>query len=152
MYSPFPVLGFIFWFGLFGWFAITAWARYLSEQERQKTLRAFAERGTPLDKEMMERLFPTALWRQPQARRKSNEENAIRGLMIGGVVCVFAGFGLLGGAQLVGQIERDALYGMSAGGVISLCVGLGLLTASRMLARMQSRDRNPAADAGDEAR
>ncbi len=150
MDNSFPFLGFIFWFGLFGWFAIQAWARYLSEQERQKTLRAFAERGTPLDKEMMEKLLPTSPWRQRQSH--SSQENAVRGLMVGGIVCVFAGIGLLAGAQLVGQIERDALYGMSAGGAVAFCVGLGLLTASRMLARMESRDKQRAIDASDDAR
>ena len=152
MYTPFPWLGFIFWCGLFIWFGTMAWARFLSERERQKTLRAFAERGTPLDKEVMQKLFPTAPWRQNQPDWRPSPEGTARGLMIGGIVCAFAGVGLLIGAQLVGQIEREALFGMSAGGAMAGCVGLGLITASRVILRMHARDKDQVVDAGDDAR
>jgi hypothetical protein len=150
MYNAFPWMGFIFWAGLFTWFGVMAWSRYLSEVERQKTLRAFAERGTPLDKEMMEKLMPVRSrqvsqdWQSPQ--------NTSRGLAIGGIVTLFAGVGLLIGAQLIGQIERDALFGMSAGGIIASCVGLGLITASWALRRMHAADKDPASGASDEPR
>ena len=118
--NSFPWLGFIFWIGLFTWFGLGTWARYRAEQERQKTLRVFAERGTPLDKEMMEKLFPRATW-QP------GRDQTARVLTIGGIVGLFAGVGLLIGAQLIGRMEPDALYAMSTVGVMVICVGLGRL-------------------------
>jgi hypothetical protein len=152
MYSPFPWLGFFFWVGLFTWFGIMAWSRYLREQERQKTLRAFAERGTPLDKEMMEKLFPAAAWQQESQPWQSSSENTVRGLAIGGIVTLFAGVGLLIGAQLIGQIAREALFGMSAGGIIATCVGLGLVTSSWALRRMQATDKARVAGGSDDQR
>jgi hypothetical protein len=152
MPSEFPWLGFIFWAGLFIWFGISSWGRYLREQERQKTLRAFAERGTPLDKEMMERLFPAVNCPPGQAPWRPSPQAAARGLVIGGIVSLFAGIGLLIGAQLIAHIQRAALFGMSTGGVIAGCVGLGLITASLTLRRMHERDQDRAAGAGDATR
>lgn len=149
MRFEFPWLGFIFWFGLFAWFGIASWMRYLREQERQKTLRAFAERGAPLDQATMEKFFPAATF---EAHWDPSPQAAARGLVIGGIVCLFAGVGLLIGAQLIAHIEPAALFGMSAGGVITGCVGLGLMTASWALRRMHERDRERAAGAGDDAR
>jgi hypothetical protein len=151
MYHAFPWVGFVFWVGLFTWFGITVWSRHLSEMERQKTLRAFAERGTPLDKEMLETLMPV----RPRSASKQwqpSGQTTVRGLVIGGIVTLFAGVGLLIGAQLIGQIERDALYGMSAGGIVAGCVGLGLITSSWALRRMHAADKHQAAGASDDAR
>jgi hypothetical protein len=152
MYNAFPWMGFIFWAGLFTWLGTMGWARYLREQERQKTLRAFAERGTPLDKEMMEKLFPQTPWQQSPQSWQGTPENTVRGLAIGGIVTLFAGVGLLIGAQLIGRIAREALFGMSAGGVIASCVGLGLITSSWALRRMHATDRERAAGATDDRR
>jgi hypothetical protein len=159
MYQAFPWLGFIFWLGLFSWLGTRAWARYLAEQERQKTLRVFAERGTPLDKELMERLYPKSAWPQhphapghPGAPWQPSPESTFRGLTIGGIVCLFAGIGLLIGAQLIGRIEREALYAMSTAGVMAICVGLGLITSARVIRRTQSGERERSSGTGDEAR
>jgi hypothetical protein len=154
-FSAFPWLGFIFWLGLFTWFGIRAWARYLAEQERQKTLRVFAERGTPLDKEMMEKLFPKSPWQQqghPGVPWQRATEATCRGLTIGGIVCLFAGIGLLIGAQLIGRIEPDALYAMSTGGVMAVCVGLGLIVSARVVRRTQSGEQARSSGTGDDAR
>ena len=148
--EPFPWVGFVFWLGLFTWFGIRAWSRYLVEQERQKTLRAFAERGTPLDKEIMDKLYPAA-GSAPESWKPTLQGSA-RGLVITGIVCLFLGVGLLIGAQLIAQIERDALFGMSTGGVIMGCIGLGLMTASWALRRMHARDKVQAAAAGEDLR
>ncbi len=137
--APFPWVGFVFWVGLFVWFGIKAWTRFLAERERQQTLRAYAERGTPPDAEMMEKLFPASSWSPPQPWQPTPEATA-RGLVIGGIVMVFVGLGLLIGGQIVGQIEYDAMLGMSTGGVVASCVGLGLLTSSWALRRMSARD------------
>lgn len=165
MRQEFPWLGFIFWLGLFTWFGIRAWSRYLAEQERQKTLRVFAERGTPLDKEMMDRLFPKSAWQRhaetpgqsaapwhPSAPWQPSAAATSRGLTIGGIVCLFAGLGLLIGAQLIGRIEADALYGMSTAGVMAVCVGLGLITAARVVGRPRSGDAGRSSGTGDDAR
>lgn len=152
MHQGFPWLGFIFWAGLFTWFGIRAWSRYLAEQERQKTLRAFAERGTPLDKEMMDRLFPKSAWPQhPQGPWQPSAASTFRGLTIGGIVCLFAGTGLLIGAQLVSRMEPDALYGMSAAGVMVACVGLGLIVSARVV-RRSSGEPERSSGTGDDAR
>jgi hypothetical protein len=146
---PFPWLGFVFWVGVFSWFGIKAWTRFLAERERQQTLRAYAERGNPPDRETMEKLFPPAAMAASPPWQPSSETTQ-RGLMIGGIVTAFAGIGLLGGAQLIGRIEEDALYGMSAAGLISLSVGLGLLTSAWALRRMQARGKqDPGASDGE---
>ncbi len=147
--NVFPWLGFIFWFGLFAWFAIASWMRYLREQERQKTLRAFAERGTTLDQATMEKFFPGLT---VQAHIQPSPQAVARGLVIGGIVALFTGIGLLIGAQLIAHIEPDALYGMSTGGIIAGCVGLGLITAAWALRRMHQRDQQRTAEAGDQLR
>lgn len=136
--ATFPWLGFVFWVGVFSWFGIKAWTRFLAERERQQTLRAYAERGNPPDREMMEKLFPPASMSPPPPWQPTAETTQ-RGLMIGGIVTSFAGVGLLIGAQLIGLMDRDALLGMSTGGVIALCVGLGLLTSSWALRRLGAR-------------
>lgn len=151
MYHAFPWLGFFFWVGLFTWFGVVAWSRHLSEIERQKTLRAFAERGTPLDKEMLEKLMPVRP-RSVSDQWQSSPQATSRGLAIGGIVTLFAGVGLLLGAQLIGQIERDALFGMSAGGIIAGSVGLGLLTSAWAIRRMHAADKDQASGARDDAR
>jgi hypothetical protein len=151
MHPAFPWLGFFFWVGLFTWFGVVAWSRHLSEVERQRTLRAFAERGTPLDKDMLEKLMATRSGRTPEQWQSSPQATA-RGLAIGGIVTLFAGAGLLIGAQLLGQIERDALFSMSTFGVIAGSVGLGLITSSWVLRRMHAADKKQAAGVGDDLR
>jgi hypothetical protein len=150
MWHPFPWLGFVFWVGLFTWFGVVAWSRHLSEIERQKTLRAFAERGTPLDNETLEKLMQVRS--RPSSAHWQSPQNTARGLTIGGIVTLFAGVGLLIGAQLIGQIERDALFGMSAGGIIAGSVGLGLITSAWALRRMRAADKDKPAGAGDDLR
>lgn len=147
--GTFPWLGFIFWFGLFAWFAVASWMRYLREQERQKTLRVFAERGTPLDPAAMEKFFPGLT---VEAHVRPSTEAVVRGLVIGGIVVLFVGIGLLIGAQLIAHIEPNALFAMSTGGVIVCCIGLGLVTASWVLRRMHEKDQARVTDAGDQVR
>lgn len=138
----FPWMGVIFWVGIFTWFSVVAWTRFLRERERQQTLRTFATSGQPLDPETMEKLFPKHLLKaQMHGSDSSTPESTARGLVIGGMVVLFAGIGLLIGAQLIGRIERDALFGMSAGGVIAACVGLGMIAASIVLRRSIEHDR-----------
>jgi hypothetical protein len=152
MKEAFPWLGFIFWLGLFSWFGIRVWSRFLIEQERQKTLRAFAERGTPLDKEMMEKLYPAVAWAQSPIMQPPSSETTARGLVVAGIVCGFLGLGLIIGAQLIGRIEPEALLGMSTAGIIVSCLGLGLMTASWALRRMRARDRDRASAEGEDIR
>jgi hypothetical protein len=152
MIEAFPWLGFIFWLGVFSWLGIKAWSRYLVEQERQKTLRIFAERGASLDKEMMEKLYPAMASMSPSESWKPTAEGAGRALAVMGIVCLFLGIGLLIGAQFVGRIEPEALIGMSTGGAIVCCLGLGLITASWALRRMRATDKESAATAGEDIR
>jgi hypothetical protein len=98
----------------------------------------------------MEKLFPTIAGPQLPAQWQSTPHGNVRGLAIAGIVTVFAGVGLLIGAQLVAHIEPDALWGMSTGGVITSCVGLGLVTASWVLPRiMRKQDRDRSSGVGD---
>ena len=130
--------GIAFWVGVFTWFSVTAWTRYLGERERQRTLRAYAERGTQPDSATMEKLLPTPPAWMPHPILMSEEKQTrdlVRGLTIGGIVTMSAGVGLLLGAQLLGRIQPQALIGMSVGGSISLCVGLGLLIAALIVRR-----------------
>ena len=150
--EPFPWLGFIFWLGLFSWFGVKAWTRYLAEKEKQQTLRAFAERGTQLDKDMMEKLYPAVVCPHPPPPWQPSPEASARGLVLAGIVCLFLGLGVLIGAQLIAHIEREALFGMSTGGVIVSCLGLGLITASWALRRMRAQDKARASLAGNDDR
>lgn len=145
----FPVLGFIFWAGVFTWLSIVAWSRYLKEVERQKTLRAFAERGQPLDPETLEKLLPkSALAAQPA----DSPESIARGLMIGGIVTACVAVGLAIGAQIIGMMERDALLGMSGAAAIVGSAGIGLLISSVMMRRQAAADRRALLDSSDSNR
>lgn len=146
----FPWMGVIFWVGVFTWFSIVAWSKYLREQERQKTLRAFAERGQPLDTQTLEKLFPkTAL--MPEQRADSPETVA-RGLMIGGIIVSSVAVGLAIAAQIIGQMERDALWGMSGGAAIAGCAGLGLIIASVVTRRQSQAERQALLGTSDHER
>jgi len=149
MHSDFPLLGVIFWVGVFTWFGVKAWTRHLSEQERQKTLRAFAERGMPLEKETLEKMFPAMAWPPAPPSWRPSPQAGVRALALVGSVVMFLGAGLLIGAQLIANIEPNALWGMSTAGAIVGCVGLGLLTAAFLLRRMREQDR--ASGAGNAA-
>ena len=134
--------GIAFWVGVFTWFSVTAWTRYLGERERQRTLRAYAERGTQPDPATMEKLLPTPPPWMPHpilVSEESQTRNLVRGLTIGGIITMSTGVGLLLGAQLVGRIQPQALLGMSTGGAIVLCIGLGLLTAALVTRRQAGR-------------
>src|SRR5512147_836231 len=148
IHSEFPWLGVIFWVGVFTWFGVKAWTRYLAEQEKQKTLRAFAERGTPMDKETLEKMFSPGSFVRPSPAWQPSPHAGARALALVGCVILFVGIGLLIGAQLAANIEPDALWGMSTGGVIVGCLGLGFLSAAFILRRMREKDRaNGAGDA-----
>jgi hypothetical protein len=146
----FPWLGIFFWVGVFTWFSIMAWSRYLREQERQKTLRAFAERGQPLDPETLEKLFPKSAL-MPEQRADSPEAVA-RGLMIGGIIAAFVAVGLAIGAQVIGRMESDALWGMSGAAAIVGCAGLGLITASVVTRRQNEAERRALLGTADKDR
>jgi hypothetical protein len=137
----FPWMGVIFWVGAFFWFSFIAWTRYLREQERQKTLRTFAERGQPLDPQTLEKLFPKS--GVPYDERPNSPAAISRGLMIGGLVTTFSAAGLLLAGQLFfGQIVEEARLGMSGAGTIVGMVGLGMLVASFVMRRQAQADRN----------
>jgi hypothetical protein len=141
----FPVLGFIFWAGVFTWLSIIAWSRYLKEVERQKTLRAFAERGQPLDPDTLEKLLPKgALAAQPDT-----PENLARGLLIGGIVTTSVAVGLAIGAVIIGSTDPDALTGMSGAGAIVGSAGVGLLISSMVIRRQMAADRRALLDTTD---
>jgi hypothetical protein len=133
-------MGVIFWLGVFTWFSVVAWTRFLRERERQQTLRSFATSGRAMDPETMERLFPKHLF-AAQGTEAATPESTARGLLIGGIVTLSAGIGLLIGAQLISNIAEEALWGMSAGGVIAGCVGLGLVVSSIVLRRSIDREK-----------
>ncbi len=142
----FPILGFVFWVGLFTWLSILAWLRYMKDLERQKTLRAFAERGQPLDPATLEKLLPKSSLAQ---QNPDSPDSMARGLLIGGTVTVFAAVGLAIGAQIIGRMEEDALLGMSGGAAIAGFAGLGLLTASYLMRRQAAADRRALLDPAD---
>jgi hypothetical protein len=144
----FPWMGVIFWVGAFSWFSFIVWTRYLREQERQKTLRIFAERGQPLDPETLEKLFPKS---QVSPEMRPDSPQAIsRGLMVGGLVTSFAALGLLiAGQFFIGKIAQEVRYAMSGAAAIAGMVGLGLLTASWLMRRMAAADRKALAESGD---
>jgi hypothetical protein len=148
MNEPFPWIGIMFWLGVFSWLGIKVWSRYRIEQERQKTLRAFAERGTPLDKEMMQKLYPAV--GQGSGGWKQSPDAVARGLVVAGVVCLFLGIGNFVGAIFLGQIAREAMLGVSAGGAILGCLGLGLITSGWALRRMRARHKEQPSAAGED--
>lgn len=132
----FPWLGIFFWVGLFTWLSIVAWSRYLKEQERQQTLRAFAASGKAIDAETLDKLLP----KQTSKQSAPTALSVARGLMIGGIVMTFVGIGILIGAQFIANIDPFALWGMSTGGVIVCSLALGLITAGVVTRRNALRD------------
>ncbi len=144
--TGFPILGFVFWMGVFIWLFIIVWSRYLKDLERQKTLRMFAERGQPLDAETLEKLLPKA---SPASHRSGSPVSAERGLLIGGIVMTFIGLGLAIGAQIIGRIDDDALLAMSGAAAIVGCAGLGLITSSWVMRRQAAADRRALLDPAD---
>jgi hypothetical protein len=145
----FPVLGFIFWAGVFTWLSIVAWSSYLKQVERQKTLRAFAERGQPLDPDTLERLLPKGALAGQNA---DTPESVARGLMIGGIVTACSAVGLAIGAQIIGMMDRDALLGMSGAAAIVGSAGIGLLISSVAMRRQAAADRRALLDPADSSR
>lgn len=142
----FPLLGFVFWIGIFSWLSLIAWTRYLKDLERQKTLRAFAERGQPLDPQTLEKLMPKS---SIEAQNAESPDSVARGLMIGGIVMAFVAVGLAIGAQIIGQIEEEALLAMSGAAAIVGFAGLGLLTSSYVMRRQAMADRRALHDPAD---
>jgi hypothetical protein len=136
----FPWLGVFFWVGVFTWLSIIRWTRFLRERERQVTLRAFAQSDRPLDAEALAKMFPESGWSRALKPRVPTAEGTSRALMIGGIVVLFAGIGLLVGAQVARGVDAHALWGMSTGGVIVGCIALGMITASIVVRRMALRD------------
>jgi hypothetical protein len=144
-------MGIIFWIGLFFWFSFIAWTRHLQEQERQKTLRTFAERGQPLDPNTLQQLFPKSGF-PPRGRAESSAE-AAPSLMVGGIVLLFAAIGMLIAGQLfLSQIHAHARWGLSGAASITGMVGVGMLVASFALRRLAAADRKTSAGTDDDAR
>jgi hypothetical protein len=145
----FPFLGFVFWAGIFTWFIVLARLRYLKEVERQKTLRAFAERGQPLDADLLEKLMPKSA---TAGQGSDSPEAMARGLLIGGIVTASIAVGLAIGAQIIGYLDHDALFGMSGAAAIVGSAGLGLLISALVTRRQAAADRRALLEPHDGSR
>jgi hypothetical protein len=73
----------VMWFAIVLIVAITGLRRFLTERERQRTLRAVLERGQSLDPELLQKLVAR------QERPRTRE-----GLLIGGITTAGTGIGL----------------------------------------------------------
>jgi len=121
------LVGVVFWVAIFGIVAVEVWGRRTAERERQQTLRAAIERGQQLDPAMLEKILAG----QTQSR------GSPYGLLIAGVIVLFAGAGLALLGVVVGADDADAFKGMvGSAGLIGM-VGLGLCVAYALKRRLE---------------
>ena len=120
-------IGVVFWVAIFGIVAVKVWGSRSAERERQQTLRAAIERGQQLDPAMLEKILAG----QTQSR------GSPYGLLIGGVVVLFAGAGLALLGTFVGTDDPEAFKGLMGSGALIGMVGLGLCVAYALKRRLE---------------
>jgi len=121
------LVGVVFWVAIFGIVAVEVWGRRSAERERQQTLRSAIERGQQLDPAMLEKILAG------QTRSRGSPY----GLLIAGVIVLFAGAGLALLGVVVGADDADAFKGMvGSAGLIGM-VGLGLCVAYALKRRLE---------------
>jgi hypothetical protein len=134
------LVGVVFWVAIFGIVAVQAWGRRAAERERQQTLRSAIERGQQLDPAMLEKILAG----QTQSR------GSPYGLLIAGVIVLFAGAGLALLGVFVGADDAEAFKGVvGSAGLIGM-VGLGLCVAYALKRRLE-RQAGPALPPSDPA-
>jgi hypothetical protein len=121
------MVGVIFWVAIFGIVAVKVWGSRSAERERQQTLRAAIERGQQLDPAMLEKILAG----QPQSI------GSPYGLLIGGVVVLFAGAGLALLGVFVGADDPEAFKGVVGSAALIGMVGLGLCVAYALKRRLE---------------
>jgi hypothetical protein len=110
---------------------IVALRRYLSERERQITLRMALERGSALDPAVLQQLLTP-----PQKPRSPH------GLLVGGLITVAFSLGLLVLGLVLGfgpNADPEALQGLGGSASLFFFVGVALLVASRLVKRSSSQ-------------
>ena len=114
--------------------AITGLRRFLTERERQRTLRAVLERGQSLDPQLLQKLVAR------QERPRTRE-----GLLVGGITTMGAGIGLAVFGLVLGSRHGDpeALSPLLGVGAMVFCIGLALLVASRLVPPVPSDPGTP---------
>lgn len=106
---------------------IGAVRRFLSERERQITLRIALERGTALDPGLLQQLLTP-----PQKPRSPH------GLLVGGLITVAFSIGLLVLGLVLGtgpKADPEALQGLGGSAGLFFFVGVALLMASKLVKR-----------------
>jgi len=121
------IVGVVFWVAIFGIVAVQVWGRRNAERERQQTLRAAIERGQQLDPAMLEKILAG----QPQSI------GSPYGLLIGGVIVLFAGAGLALLGVFVGADDPEAFKGVVGSAALIGMVGLGLCVAYALKLRLE---------------
>ena len=140
------IVGVVFWVAIFGIVAVQAWGRRAAERERQQTLRSAIERGQQLDPAMLEQILASQT--RPQPRGSSY------GLLIGGVVVLFAGaglalLGLFEGAkdpeEFKGCMMRRTRADVVGSAALIGMIGLGLCVAYALKRRLEANAPQPPA-------
>ena len=119
--------GIAFFVGIVLVVLIVSLKRYLSERERQQTLRIALERGAALDPALLQQLLsPPPKPRNPHA------------LLVAGLITVAFSIGLLVLGLVLGfgpQADPEALQGLGGSSALFFCVGSALLIASKLVKR-----------------
>ena len=131
------IVGVVFWVAIFGIVAVQAWGRRAAERERQQTLRSAIERGQQLDPAMLEQILASQT--RPQPRGSSY------GLLIGGVVVLFAGAGLALLGLFEGAKDPEEFKGVVGSAALIGMIGLGLCVAYALKRRLEANAPQPPA-------
>lgn len=124
---PVDFTGIAFFVGIVLVVLIVSLKRYLSERERQQTLRIALERGAALDPALLQQLLTP-----PQKPRSPH------GLLVAGLVTVAFSIGLLVLGLVLGfgpQADPEALKGLTGSAALFFFVGAALLIASKLVKR-----------------
>jgi MFS family permease len=127
--------GIIFWVAIVFIVMIAALRRYLTERERQQTIRAALERGQQIDPALLQNIV---------ARPKP--ANSFEGLQTGGIIMIALGIGLavMGYCISLGDpSDHNARMPMLGVGLMVACMGTGMLIASRLVRRPKDGSAPP---------
>lgn len=116
----YPWHGVILWIAIVLIVAVSALRKYLTERERQQTLRAALERGQPIDPAVINKIVTR---QAPYSSRRQ--------LQTGGVITLSVGIGLgLMGLFVFPSRGPDFFNPLLGPGVLVAVIGLGILLAS----------------------
>jgi len=133
-YGYYPSHTLIFWVAIMAIVAISALRRFLTDRERQRTLRAAIERGQQIDPVLLSKITT-----RPQSPGGYRRE-----LQTGGIIMISIGIGL--GLMGMNLHTGDGMNPTLGPGILVVVIGIGMLVAAWVQPR--SKDGSGPPDAG----